>query len=238
MALRLAFQRWGLPDCLAVNRDSVYRENACKSPFPTRVQLWLCGLGVRLQFGPPSRPPVRGVVERSHQLWSDQVLIGTTSRDWWALWNACLARRDFLNTCLPCRTTRIQPPLLACPAAAQPRRPYDVHYEAQLFDLARADAFLATQRWVRRANHLASISLGARNDCPGATWAHHDVEVTFEPTKRQLVLHDLQSQAVRQRRIKELAAPDLIGDLTPCTQLLPVQIPMPFLPETGFVVAA
>jgi hypothetical protein len=213
VVLRLAFQHWGLPDCLAVDRDAVYRENTCASPFPTRLHLWLLGLGVQLQCGPPGRPTERGRVERSHQLWTDQVLIGATFSDWWQLWHTLRERRDFLNRCLPCRTTGNQPPLLACPAAAYPRRPYHVHYEADLFNLARVDVFLATQRWSRRANNLGCITLGARSYCPGVTWAEHDVEITFEPEQRQLVFHDLQAQTVSRRPIKALTAQDLIGDL-------------------------
>jgi hypothetical protein len=59
----------------------------------------------------------------------------------------------------------------------------------------------------------------------------NQVEVTFEPEQRQLVFHDLQTQTVCRRPIKALTAQDLIGDLSPSMQLMPFQIPMPFLLE-------
>jgi hypothetical protein len=36
LVLRLAFTEWGLPDRIAVDHDSVFYDNTCKSPFPTR----------------------------------------------------------------------------------------------------------------------------------------------------------------------------------------------------------
>ena len=56
LVLRLSFTEWGLPDRIAVDHDSVFYDNTCKSPFPTRFHLWLLALGVDLAFGRPGRP--------------------------------------------------------------------------------------------------------------------------------------------------------------------------------------
>ncbi len=45
LVLRLAFTEWGLPDRIAMDHDSVFYDNTSKSPFPTRIHLWLLALG-------------------------------------------------------------------------------------------------------------------------------------------------------------------------------------------------
>ena len=68
--LRLSFTEWGLPDRIGMDHDSVFYDNTCKSPFPTRFHLWLLALGVDLAFGRPGRPTDQATVERSHQTWA------------------------------------------------------------------------------------------------------------------------------------------------------------------------
>ena len=48
--LRLAFIESGLPQSIQVDKDSVFIENSSKSPFPSRMHLWLLGLGHRVMF--------------------------------------------------------------------------------------------------------------------------------------------------------------------------------------------
>ena len=49
-ALRIAFMEWGLPHTLQVDHESVFYDNRSKSPFPSRLHLWLVALGVSLTF--------------------------------------------------------------------------------------------------------------------------------------------------------------------------------------------
>ena len=88
LVFRLAASEWGLPDRLAVDRDSVFYDNTAKSPFPTRFHLWLLALEIDLVLGTPGRPTERGTTERSHQTWAQQVLQGATFANWQALWQA------------------------------------------------------------------------------------------------------------------------------------------------------
>lgn len=96
LTLRLAFAEWSLPDRLAVDRDSVFHDNISKSPFPTRIHLWLLALGVSLVFGRPGCATDQGMTERSHQLWAQQVLVGQCFVNWEALYQSLRQRRDFL----------------------------------------------------------------------------------------------------------------------------------------------
>ncbi|MCP4544630.1 MAG: transposase family protein [Chloroflexi bacterium] len=104
LVLRLAFTEWGLPDRIGVDHDSVFYDNTCKSPFPTRFHLWLLALGVDLAFGRPGQPTDQATVERSHQTWAWQALKGQIFSGWDQLYAYLEQRRHFLNHCLPCRS--------------------------------------------------------------------------------------------------------------------------------------
>jgi len=42
-ALRLAFEQWGMPKNIQVDKDSVFIDNTSKSPFPSRLRLFVMG---------------------------------------------------------------------------------------------------------------------------------------------------------------------------------------------------
>ncbi len=136
VALRLGFSQWGRPKVLQVDHESVFFDNKTKSPFPTLLHLWLLALGIQLTFGRVGRPTDQGMTERSHQLWSRQVLQGQHYADWEALYRAVQERRDFLNEHLPCAPLNRQPPLVAFPEARFSGRPYRPEYEEDMLDLA------------------------------------------------------------------------------------------------------
>lgn len=162
LVLRLAFAEWGLPDRIAMDRDSVFYDDATKSPFPTRMHRWLLALGISVIFGRPGRATDRGTTERSHQLWAQQVLTGRSFVDWEASYQSLCQRRDFSNTRLPCATLGEVPPLIAHPEAKTPRRSYRPEWEAELLDLSRVYAYLARARWFRQVSAVGTVSLGGQ----------------------------------------------------------------------------
>jgi len=162
LVLRLAFTEWGLPDRLLVDRDSVFYDNNSKSPFPTRLQLWLLVLGVSLIVGPPNRPTDRAGTERSHQTWAQQALVGQRYDTVEDLRITLMERRHFLDEWLPCATLGDVPPLKACPEARKPRRGYRPEQEAGLIDVSRVYAYLSQGQWFRRASNIGGIALGGK----------------------------------------------------------------------------
>jgi hypothetical protein len=78
----LAFTEWGLPERIASDHHRIFYEGKSKSPFPTRLHLWLMALGVSLTFGRFNCPTDQAIAERSHQLWAGQVLEGQAFADW------------------------------------------------------------------------------------------------------------------------------------------------------------
>ena len=46
--LRLAFMEWGMPETIQFDHESVFYDNTSRSPFPTRLHLWLIALGISM----------------------------------------------------------------------------------------------------------------------------------------------------------------------------------------------
>ena len=228
LVFRLTATEWGLCDRLYVDRDSVYYDNSSKSPFPTRLHLWFLALGVELVIGPADRPTERAMVERSHQTWAAQVLEGQWFADWESLYEALQKRRGFLNERLPCASTGGLPPLVAHPAACQPRRPYRPEWEAELMDLARVDAYLAQGRWFRKASNVGTVSLGDETYGLGKAWIKKEVEITFDPTDRQLAFYAPEGGLRKRRPIQGLSKEELMGELGPLVNLHGFQLALPF----------
>ncbi len=227
LVLRLAFLRWGLPGQLRVDRDSVFFDNASKSPFPTQLHLFLLGLDVALVIGPPHQPQKRAITERSHQTWDQQVLTGQHFADWDTLWQALEARRDFLNRNLPCRGSDDLPPLLAHPQAATPRRPYSPVQEPTVFDVERLYTYLSQGQWFRLASNVGVVTVGDQHYGLGQTWAKHEVQITFDPTDRCLVFLDQDGQQTKRRPIKGISYAELAGEMGRLFDLHPYQLALP-----------
>jgi transposase len=231
LTLRLAFCQWGLPDAVSLDHDPVFIDASSKSPFPMQLHLWLVGLGVAVQFIRVGRPTDHGLTERSHQTWQHQVLDGHVFHAWEGLFGALNDRRTFLNESLPCATLGDQPPLVACPQARLPRRPYHPDHEAALIDLQRVYAFLATCRWFRDVRGNGTVSLGNQVYSVGHTLRGQTLEIRFDPSDQHLVFFNAAAESIQRRPIRNLSTSVLMGDLdllynTPCLQLR-----LPFDPD-------
>jgi transposase len=227
-ALRLAFMEWGLPRTLQVDHESVFYDNKSKSPFPTRLHLWLLALGVTLTFGRVHQPKDQAMTERSHQLWTDQVLRGNTFVDWHALYDSLVQRRDFLNRALPCRTLGDRPPLMAFPEALHSSRPYRLEYEAELLALPAVYAYLAQGHWFRLVGDNGTISLGGHVYSVGLPWRRHQLEITFDAETLLLAFADSAGHVVFHAPICGISVSDLMGDWHHFTSLPAFQLALPF----------
>jgi transposase len=228
LTLRLAFTEWGLPDRIAVDHDSVFYDNTCKSPFPTRFHLWLLALGVELVFGRHGRPTDQATVERSHQTWAWQALEGQTFADWDRLRTYLEQRRHFLNHRLPCSTLGDVPPLVAYPEALHPRRLYRPEWEAELLDLSRVYDYLAQGHWFRQVNQVGVTVIGQRTYGLGVTWAGQAVEITFDPEEPHFVFHSANGERTKRLPLQGVSATDLMGEMGPLVNLDQFQLALPF----------
>lgn len=227
-ALRLAFERWGMPRTLQVDHESVFFDNRTHSPFPTRIHLWLIALGINLTFSRVHQPKDQGMTERSHQIWERQVLSGQTFPDWLALYHALNERRDVLNNDLPCRPLANQPPLVAFPEADHSGRFYSPEMEPHLLRLQRIHDYLAHKEWFRRIASNGTISFGGYVYYLGANLPRDFAKVTYSSTARQLHIATPDGQPLATLDIRGLTEETLMGDMATFTGLPARQPALPF----------
>lgn len=227
-ALRLAFTDWGLPQQLQVDHEAMFADNTSKSPFPTRLHLWLLALGIDLLYGRRGRPTDQGMTERSHQLWAAQCLQGARYPTWLALYLVLRQRRDFLNRDLPCASLDNLPPLRAWPTACHSGRPYRPETEHDLLDLRRVWAYLAQGRWFRKVSVAYTFQLGGQVYYAGIPWQFAQLEITFDPTDHHLVAHNEAGELVVRCPLQAVTPLDLMGSLAPSLTLPAFQLALPF----------
>lgn len=114
------------------------------------------------------------------------MLQGRTFAGWNNLYPALPQLRDSLNTRLPCASPDDKPPLVACPKAGTPRRPYRPEWELDLLDLEHVYDYLSQGRWFRYSGKDGNTSLGGQYDLLGCNWEKQQVEITFDLSDRQL----------------------------------------------------
>ena len=169
MVLRRAFQRYGLPERVSLDHDSVFYDNASASPYPTTLHLWLIALGVDVRFIKQKPPAEHSVIERGHQTMNQQAVAGQAFTDGSALQRSLSDRLNFLNLRFPSRSLGGQPPLVACPEAQHSGRPYRLEWEEDMLDMQRVYNYLAKGRWFRRASSQGGLATPASARSPTAS---------------------------------------------------------------------
>jgi transposase len=225
-ALRLAFMDYGIPECIQVDRGAVFYDNRSKSPFPTRLHLWLIALGIELCFSRPRMPTDQAIVERSHQLWDQQCLQGQTFDSWNTLFRTLQERRDFINHHLPCASINNQPSLAIFPEADHSGRPYRPEYERDLLDVSRIWHYLAKGRWFRLVSKVGTFSVGGQMYYIDYALAGHYVELSFEPELCAFACQNEVGELLAHIPIKGVSLHYLMGDLP--ANLPSFQLHLPF----------
>lgn len=226
--LRWAFLHYGLPDRISLDHDSVFHDNTSRSPFPTRLHLWLVALGIEVVFAHKGRPTDHGIVERMHQTMSRQTIQGQAWASQKALWFGLDQRREFLNQNYPSHSLQERPPLTAYPLSGHSGRYYRPEWEEDVLDLALVYKLLATGRWFRYTNLHGEFCLGmqrynASRSCK-KTW----LEITFDESSQELIAGPVESDHRLRYPIKALSKIDLMGELSPVLKLPSFQLALPF----------
>ncbi len=211
--LRLAFEEWGLPKAIQVDRDSVFIANTSRSPFPSQVFLWLLGLGVKLCFIDVPPPQKQAMVERSHQTINRQTIKGQRYECWKKLFQFTNKRRKRLNEDLPNRSLGGQPPLIVFPKAAHSGRFYSIEQEDQIFDFKRVNKFLAKCCWYRKLTKVKTISLHGqiyylKNLKRGV---QIQVKIKFCNRAKKLIFRDANEHIVAKLPLNNLSIQDIMG---------------------------
>ena len=160
--LRQAFDEWHtLPDSVLTDNE-LGLVGAPQDRFPSRLTLWLRGLGIVHQRIRPHRPTDQPQIERNHRTLDN--LTGDVARrtDLLTFQAALDHERQVYNQTFPCRASDChgQPPLTAHPALLQPRRPYPPDGELAVFDLQLVFDYLATFTFARHISSQGHLTLG------------------------------------------------------------------------------
>ncbi len=226
--LRCAFVEYGLPQSLSLDHDSAWFDNTSQSPYPSRLHLWLTGLGIAVRFITQPPPKQHALIERGHQTMTAQTLTGQTWPTVSALWQGLEQRRTFLNTVYPSRALDYRAPLEADPTARRSPRAYRPEWEADLFDLQRVYTWLALGHWFRETSLHGEFGLGMQRYNTGRSWAHATVEIRFDPATLEFRVTKVGTTDTQRFAAKGLAPADLMGELPPFFRMPVYQLALPF----------
>jgi transposase len=232
LACRLAFLRYGLPQRISLDHDSVFYDNKSASPFPSLFHLWLIALGVEVRFITHPPPQEHAVIERSHQVVYQQALQGQAYLDDAACQEGVDLRLDFLNQVYPSRSLGGQAPLQAYPYAKHSGRDYHPDQEIELLSLDRVYAYLVQHRWFRLVSAQGQFSLGAHRYRVGKSYAGQTIEITFDSSTQCLRCLPERGDALPPLPIHGLSPHELSGGWPPWHQLPSYQHRLPFDAQT------
>jgi transposase len=232
LVLRRAFVRYGLPKRISLDHDSVFYDNACASPYPTILHLWLIALGIEVRFIGQAPPAEHSVIERMHQTVTQQAIAGQTFVDGSMLQENLADRLDFLNLCFPSRSLGGRSPLMAYPEAQHSGRPYRLEWEEAMLDLDRVHQYLAQGRWFRRVSAQGQFSLGTHRYGVGKDFANQTLEITCDSQTCELRCLSADGSRKMHLPVRGLSKSDLVGELSPLIALPVYQLALPFSPST------
>lgn len=225
--LRRSFVRYGKPEQISFDHDSVFYDNQTASPFPTQLHLWLIGLGIEVRFIHKLPPLEHAMIERNHQTITQQAVEGQTFANWTEMQNMLTGRIHFLNTEYPSSSSHGLPPLVAHPQAAQTQRPYRLEWEKEDLDMQRVFDYLSKERWFRLTSSVGMFSLGAQRYNAGMKFSKQTLEITFDAQTRELVCLPEKGASFRLA-VRGLTKEALIGELDPLTTIPNYQLALPF----------
>ena len=208
-ALRLAFVQFGKPECIQADHGSNFYENRSKSPFPTRLHLWLVGLDITLTWIRIHRPTDQGCVERCHQTIQQQVQQTQDFLNIAQFQDAVDLRRSRLNLHIKCETIN-GPPLVKFEQAIHSGRYFDIINESNSINLKNVYEYLQAREWFRAVATNKTISLGGQvYYIPGAK-DKQELKITFSATSKKFSFHNVKEH-IYEIPIKGISILELIG---------------------------
>jgi hypothetical protein len=206
--LRTIFSQWGLPDQLRMDRDPLWIGSS-RLEWPGTLLLWLIGLGITPVINRPYCPTDNPHVERRNRIWNEHVYLGTKCQHLDQLQaltdQAWRDRRELLPSCNP--NCAGQPPLVAHPELAQPRRPYQPDQEQSRFDLQRVYIYLSQWEWQRKVDCLGSISIADYTRRVSAEHIGQVIKVHFD-----LATHEFVAAAMDGTELRRFTLPIICSD--------------------------
>jgi len=228
--IRSTFARWAtLPDAIQTDNE-VCLGGQPTDPAPSRLSLWLVGLGVQHDFIRPNTPTDQAHIERTHRTLDGFVGLPDPRLDLAQLQQRLDSERELHNHFFASRASDCsgRAPLVAHPELLQPRRPYRVEWERALFDEQRVYAYLATIPLTRKVSKTGQIHLSGQSRSVGRGYAEQTVTVQCDPQTREWVVSLAEQVEVKRLAIRGMDVTSLTGipDM-PDEQLPPIQLTLP-----------
>ncbi len=235
--LRQAFQEWHtLPDSVLTDNE-LGLAGSPQELFPSRLTLWLRGLGITHRRIRPHRPTDQPQIERQHRT-LDNLTAEPASRANLDTFQAALDReRQMYNCCFPCRASDChgQPPLTTHPELLRPRRPYPPEGELAVFDLQRVFDYLASLTFERLISSIGVLSIGHVQYYLGRPFASKRVKIRCEPTTHEWLIYECTAETdppsetlIARQAIKQMDVHSLTGlEPTPVILAQPLQLTFP-----------
>jgi transposase-like protein len=228
--IRSAFARWQtLPDTVQTDNEACLGGQP-SDPAPSRLTLWLAGLGVHHRFIRPNTPTDQAEIERTHRTLDGFVGLPDPRQDVAQLQQRLDAERELHNRSFACRASDCagRPPLLAHPELLRPRREYHLEWERALFDEQRVYAYLATVSLTRKVTSTGQIHLYGVLRSVGRGLAGQSVSVQCEARTRVWVVSQADGTELKRLPIEGMDVISLTGIAdTPSVELPPIQLTLP-----------
>lgn len=179
--------------------------------------LWLVGLGVTPIINAPFTPTQNARVERQGRTWKDHVAVGANYSSLPEVQVASeQAWHDRLHH-LPSRNPSCdgQPPLLAHPELAVPRRLFSLRQESSLFDFERVEIYLSDWRWLRRVDKNGRFSVSHNNILFDRAFYQQTVAITYDLDEHAFLAQSLdEKHNVTRYFTLDFVAPEYILGLS------------------------
>ncbi len=160
-----------------------------------------------------------------------QALLGQHWSDQTALWAGLDARRTMLNQHIPSTVFQDRAPLQAYPEAVHSGRCYRPEWEAEMLDLPRVFAYLATCRWFRRIRANGRLGLGSYDYYLGTSLRNQMLELRFDAEQCCFIGQLAGSETIVTFAPQGLTKTDLMGELGHLLSLPVYQLALPFTYE-------
>lgn len=216
LALRLAWSEFGMNRCLQVDHESIYYDNTHLSPFPTKMHLWLKGMGLKMILTPKGKPYRQGAAERCHQTLDRQICHHHGCVDYGDFLLRCQVRRKAVNEYLPCRMLNNKAPLQVYSEAKHSGRTYRIEIEEELFDEQLVINYLGScTGWQRKIDANQCLQLGGQRYYLSKSVIGQEVEITVDKSTRLIIFSIPHSQQTQWRLpIKGCTFESLAGSIT------------------------
>src|SRR6266487_2671734 len=228
--IRTACSRWEtLPDVLQTDNE-VCLAGSPLEPYPSRLTLWLVGLGVVDRFIRPATPADQAQIERTHRTLDNFVGLPDDQPDLATLQARLDLEREQHNAWFPSRASDCagRPPLLAHPELLVPRRPYQPACEQDLFEEQRVYDYLATIELERKVSSSGQIQLGGRSRSVGRTYAGQIVQLGCDQIAHQWLVTSADGAELARLAVDAISVTELTGlPDEPATVAASIQLALP-----------